>query len=127
MRVYRERKRAIWNSVIRQQGRRKSFDVYNLHFPSKVVCEVCSGKISFHSEWSDTGYESRGCVNGCWRHETYGLTDKLETANFSYYGKLSETVLDGFYRQIAVNARKVKEFRRSFWLKKMSQRKRLAN
>jgi hypothetical protein len=124
MTIYRERKLGILRSLVRQYGDMQAYEMYgefiNRH---KQKCIVCGSDIYDYSEWSDTGYEIKRCLNGCWKHETYSFTDILETKGFYFKGRTDEVIMKNFERQIKVNAEKVKGFRKLFWKKKRSQRK----
>lgn len=121
MEVYRERKKAILKALIAEYGKKDTYDMYSEFTSRKQKCVVCGADIREYSEWSDTGYEINECTNGCWKHETFGLISRLETNNFSFYGKLSESVMSGFEIQIKRNAEISKRNRRLFWRKKKSQ------
>lgn len=122
--MYKERKRSIFKTLIKQYGKKEANDMYGEFIGYRTSrCVVCSSEIFFYSEWRDTGFEETGCKNGCWNHKTYGLIDALKTKGFNYYGEGSKEVMDSFNDQIKRNATKSKKMKRIFWNKKNSQRK----
>jgi hypothetical protein len=125
MQIYRERKLGILRSLIKQYGVLEAYDMYGEFINRyKQKCIVCGSDIYDYSEWSDTGYEIKKCINNCWKHTTYGLVDVLETEGFYYRGKLDEEwIMKYFERCIKENAEKAKRFRKLFWKKKRSQSK----
>jgi len=125
MNIYRERKRAILNALIKQYGVSEAYDMYGGFIGyRKPKCSICGAEIYDYSEWSETGYEIKKCTNNCWVHTTYSLTDRLETKGFYYYGKLTESIYQSFQEQIKENAQKMKQKNALFWRKKKTQRKR---
>ncbi len=123
MSVYRERKRAILKSLIKQYGKYEAYDMYSPNITKRRECEICGGKVTYYSEYHETGYAIEKCSNGCWKHETYGSTAVLETKNYEYSGELTYKILCEFNKQIENNARHLKKIYKSLWKRKKSQRK----
>jgi hypothetical protein len=124
MGIYRVRKLGILRSLMRQYGVSEAYGMYgefiNRH---KQKCIVCGSDIRDYSEWSDTGYEIKECLNGCWKHSTYAMKHVLETNGFYFSGRIDENIMNDFERQLKINAKIAKRKRQLFWKKKRSQRK----
>lgn len=123
--VYRERHRAITKVLVQQYGRYEAWDMYSWTLRNPIRCSICQSKVHSYSEWRETGYEHERCSNGCWDHMKYGMDSDLTTKGFSYQGKLTESILLEFERQIERNAVEAKRRKILFHRKKKSQRKRL--
>lgn len=125
MEILRERKRAIYKALIREYGKSDAYDMYGefINYP-KPRCSICGSFIRDYSEWSDTGYEIRECLNGCFSHTVYSMTHVLETKGFSYRGVWTEKVEDDFEAQINKNSKSTKENMKLYWKKKKSQKRR---
>ena len=123
MEVYRERKRQIFNCLVKQYGIQESLDIYDPYYYQSKKCPICYGKVVNYSEWNDTGYEYEKCINGCYSHTVYSFRHILDTKGFHYDGEYNESVIRKFENQIDINAKKGKKNKKVFWKKKKSQRR----
>lgn len=122
----KERKRALYKALINEFGKKEAYDMYGEFIVNnKNKCLICDADIYDYSEWHDTGYEIKKCLNGCFSHTTYGLKDVLETKGFSFSGTLDKNIMDSFENQLEINATLFKRNYKIFWKKKKSQRKKL--